>query len=104
MFALLIVFIVIICTILILIVLIQNPKGGGLSSNFTGGSAGVMGGVQQTTDFLEKSTWVLALSLMILAIVSTAFISKSTSAGSDEVKSKTEQLINNGDTPTPEDQ
>ena len=46
-----------------LIVLVQNPKGGGLASGFTGGAA--MGGVQRTTDFLEKSTWYLVVALFV---------------------------------------
>ncbi|MFN5648201.1 MAG: preprotein translocase subunit SecG, partial [Sphingobacteriales bacterium] len=36
-----------------LIVLIQNPKGGGLSGNIAGFSNQFMG-VKQTTDVLEK--------------------------------------------------
>lgn len=42
-----------------LIVLIQNPKGGGLSGNIAGFSNQFMG-VKQTTDVLEKGTWVLS--------------------------------------------
>ena len=42
--------------LLVLIILIQNPKGGGLSSTF-GGGANQMMGVKRTTDFLEKTTW-----------------------------------------------
>lgn len=48
--------------------MVQNPKGGGLSSSF-GGSA-QMGGVQKTTDFLDKSTWVLATALILLILLS----------------------------------
>ena len=44
--------------------MVQNPKGGGLSSSFGGG--GQMGGVQNTTDFLTKSTWALATLLAVL--------------------------------------
>ena len=44
-----------------------NPKGGGLSSGFAG-SNNIMG-VQRTGDFLEKGTWVLAVTLMILALM-----------------------------------
>lgn len=31
-------------------------------------------GVQRTTDFLEKGTWILAVSLLVLCLVSTALI------------------------------
>ena len=48
--------------------MVQNPKGGGLSSSL-GGSA-QMGGVQKTTDFLDKSTWTLATVLIVLILMS----------------------------------
>ena len=51
----LIVVILIISFLLGAVILVQNPKGGGLAAGFTGGAQ--MGGVQRTTDFLEKSTW-----------------------------------------------
>lgn len=60
--------------ILSLIVLVQNPKGGGLSGNIAGFSTQFMG-VKQTTDVLEKGTWVLASVIIILCLVSTFFIS-----------------------------
>lgn len=56
-----------VCVLLGLIILIQNPKGGGLSSGFSG-SNNIMG-VQRTGDFLEKGTWVLAITLMVLALL-----------------------------------
>ena len=49
--------------------MVQNPKGGGLSSTF-GGAQQQIGGVQKTTDFLDKSTWVLAIILGLLILVS----------------------------------
>ncbi|WDF76972.1 preprotein translocase subunit SecG [Mucilaginibacter sp. KACC 22773] len=62
----LIILTVIVCALLGLIVLIQNPKGGGLSSNFS--SSSQLMGVQKTGDFLEKGTWVLAITVMVLAL------------------------------------
>ena len=47
--------ITIVCFLLILAIMVQNPKGGGLSSSF--GGTQQIGGVQKTTDFLDKSTW-----------------------------------------------
>ncbi len=52
---------------MILIVLAQNSKGGGLSSTF-GGGAGQFGGVVQTNKFLEKTTWTLAIALIVFSI------------------------------------
>ena len=60
---LLTVIILIICFLLGAVILVQNPKGGGLASGFTGGAA--MGGVRRTTDFLEKSTWYLVVALFV---------------------------------------
>ena len=62
--------IVLCCVLLVLIILIQNPKGGGLSSTFGGGGANQMMGVKRTTDFLEKTTWTLAIALIVLILLS----------------------------------
>ncbi|WDF69160.1 preprotein translocase subunit SecG [Sphingobacterium oryzagri] len=62
----LIILIVLTSVLLALIVLIQNPKGGGLSSGFAG-SSNLMG-VQRTGDFLEKGTWGLAIALMVFCL------------------------------------
>ena len=48
--------------------MVQNPKGGGLSSSLGGSQQ--MGGVQKTTDFLDKSTWTLATILIALILLS----------------------------------
>ena len=47
--------------------MIQNPKGGGLSSAFGGGNQ-IMG-VKKTADILEKTTWILAAILVALCLV-----------------------------------
>ncbi|MFN6014916.1 MAG: preprotein translocase subunit SecG, partial [Flavobacteriales bacterium] len=54
---------------LILVVYIQNPKGGGLSSDF--GAAQQIGGVQKTNDFIDKATWILAGLIMVFSIILT---------------------------------
>ncbi len=66
MLIVLVILVVLVCALLGLIVLIQNPKGGGLSSNFS--SSSQLMGVQKTGDFLEKGTWFLAIALMVLAL------------------------------------
>lgn len=48
--------------------MVQNPKGGGLSSSL--GGTQMMGGVQRTTDFLDKSTWTLGAVLIGLILIS----------------------------------
>jgi preprotein translocase subunit SecG len=59
------VLVVIASILLILIVLVQNSKGGGLASNFA--SSNQVMGVRKTTDFLEKATWTLAGTLLVLS-------------------------------------
>ncbi len=60
--------------LLILVVLAQNPKGGGLSSQFGGsGGASQIMGVQKTGDILEKLTWGFAIALLTLTL-STSFL------------------------------
>lgn len=66
MTTLFIILIVLVSVILAFFVLIQNPKGGGLSSGFSGGSN--LMGVQRTGDFLEKGTWTMAILLIVLSI------------------------------------
>ena len=55
------------CVGLILFVLVQNPKGGGLNSEF--GSAVQLGGAKRATDILEKGTWGLAIGIALLCLV-----------------------------------
>ena len=73
MVTLFIILIVLASVILSLIVLVQNPKGGGLAGNVAGFSNQFMG-VKQTTDVLEKGTWIFAAVIGILCIISTVFI------------------------------
>jgi preprotein translocase subunit SecG len=79
--------------ILGLIVLVQNPKGGGLSSSFGGFSNQLMG-VKQTTDVLEKGTWLFAGIVGILCLISPLFIPKTGG-------SKNEDLIKNAPATAP---
>ena len=73
MTTLFIILIIIACIVLSLIVLVQNPKGGGLAANIGGFSNQFMG-VKQTTDVLEKGTWIFAAVIGVLCIVSSMFI------------------------------
>jgi preprotein translocase subunit SecG len=67
--ALLSIIIILASILLIFVVFIQNPKGGGLSSDF--GASSQLGGIQKTNDFIDKSTWTLAGVIMLLSIVLT---------------------------------
>ena len=79
----LLVLILIIALLLGVVILVQNPKGTGLASGFEG--AGRIGGVQRTTDFLEKSTWYVTIALFVLCIGATgAFSAGSANTGGFE--------------------
>ncbi len=89
------VLIIIASVILGLIVLIQNPKGGGLSGSLSGIGSQLMG-VKQSTDVLEKGTWVFAAIVAILCLVSPAFIPK------DGGSSANDDLLKNAPVNTPQ--
>lgn len=65
--------VVLACAVLGFIVLVQNPKGGGLAANI-GGLSNQFMGVKQTTDVLEKGTWIFAAIVALMCIFSSAFI------------------------------
>jgi len=69
-FSIFLILIVIVAFLLVVVIMVQNPKGGGLSSSFGGGSSQQLGGVKKTTDFLDKSTWALAILLLALILLS----------------------------------
>ncbi|MEO6730995.1 MAG: preprotein translocase subunit SecG [Ferruginibacter sp.] len=90
---------VIIASIILgLIVLVQNPKGGGLSGSLGGFSNQLMG-VKQTTDVLEKGTWVFASIVGVLCIISPIFIPKDAGGSS-----KNDDLINRAPSSAPQQQ
>ena len=79
MYTLVVILILIVSVLLGLIVLVQNSKGGGLVSNF--GGANQMMGVRQTTDFLEKATWTMAIVLVVLCLFSRKILPVSSKEG-----------------------
>lgn len=74
MYTLIIVLILIASVLMCGIVLIQESKGGGLASSFS--TSNQIMGVRKTTDFLEKATWTLAAAMVVLSVVSSAFVVK----------------------------
>jgi len=88
--------IIAVCVALGFVVLIQNPKGGGLSSTF--GSVGnQILGARRSTDVVEKATWTLAVLLLAFSLLSVVFIDRkaSTASGTTLPKSETEQSVLN---------
>ncbi|MEI6086585.1 MAG: preprotein translocase subunit SecG [Bacteroidota bacterium] len=82
MIILFLILIVIACAALGFIVLVQNPKGGGLSAN-VGGLSNQLMGVKQTTDVLEKGTWLFAGIIALLAVFSSIFLKGGVSSNVD---------------------
>ncbi|CAM3853552.1 preprotein translocase subunit SecG [Flavobacterium branchiophilum NBRC 15030 = ATCC 35035] len=79
MFSIFLILITIVCLLLIVVIMVQNPKGGGLSSSI--GGSQMLGGVQKTTDFLDKSTWTLGAVLLVLILLSSlSFIGNDTAS------------------------
>lgn len=73
MVILFVILVILACIVLGLVVLVQNPKGGGLGTNI-GGISNQFMGVKQTTDILEKGTWIFAALVALLCLFSPAFI------------------------------
>ena len=69
MYTIFAILIIITSILLVLVVLVQNPKGGGLSSDF--GSPGQLGGVKKTNEFIDRLTWSLAGIIVLVSIVIT---------------------------------
>ena len=67
MYTLFVILIVLAALLMIGIVLIQESKGGGLASNFS--SSNQIMGVRKTTDVIEKTTWGLAVAMVVLSVL-----------------------------------
>lgn len=95
-----IVLILIASILLILAVLAQNPKSG-MAANF-GASNQVMG-VRQTADFLEKFTWGLAISIVVLSLIATMTMpSASISSSKSGVERALEQSLDSNENLMPQ--
>ncbi len=98
MYVFLTILIIAVCFLLVLAVLVQNPKGGGLSAAFGGMGNQVMG-ARRASDFIEKFTWGAVVTLLVLSLVSAVFMPKE---GKEEVqKSELEDKVNQTNFPLP---
>lgn len=80
LYTLCIILILIASVLVILAVLVQSPKSG-MAANF-GASNQVMG-VRQTSDFLEKFTWMMAVVIVVLSLLATLAMDSSLVARSN---------------------
>lgn len=93
------IFILILCVLLGLVILVQNPKGGGLTQSLGGVSSQVFG-AKNSTGLVEKVTWYLAIAIVVLSMSSVVFIpSKSTPQEAE--KSTAEQMNEEGELNAP---
>jgi len=80
---------IIVCSLLILVVLMQNSKGGGISSQF--GAATQIMGVRRGADVIEKATWTLAILLLVFSLLSTPKIGVASETGNPSKSSTKEK-------------
>jgi len=90
--------VIIACVLQVLVVLVQNSKGGGLAANFT--SAGQSMGIRKTADFLEKATWTLAGTILILCVVATATIPRGAATERSRIKNSIQNAVDPNAIPT----
>jgi len=91
MYIVFVVLIIIASFLLILAVLAQNPKSG-MAANF-GASNQVMG-VRETSNFLEKSTWTLAVAIVVLSLCASIAMSSHKNVRVNRTDSLIEQVTN----------
>lgn len=96
MYTLFVILIVIAAILMIGIVLIQESKGGGLASDFA--SYNSIGGVRKTTDFIEKTTWGLAI-FMVVVSVACAYVAPSANTDSSVMEGIENPITNPNNTP-----
>jgi preprotein translocase subunit SecG len=90
--------VLIVCVLLVMIVLVQNSKGGGLASNFQ--SSNQFMGVRKTTDFLEKSTWTLAVALMVFSVIGSLTIPRANETERSVIEDQIDNVVDPNAIPT----
>ena len=93
MYTILLILTIVISVLMCLIVLIQESKGGGLASSFS--SSNQIMGVRKTTYVVEKTTWALAIALVVLSVLTVFFIPKTTATESVIMNQAKEQSATN---------
>jgi preprotein translocase subunit SecG len=96
LYTLFVILIVIAAVLMIGIVLIQESKGGGLSTSFA--QYNQIGGVRKTTDFIEKATWGLAAAMVVISVVC-AWVAPTTAADSSVMENIENPVTNPNNLP-----
>ena len=92
MYNIIIFLIIFLSFLLVLVIMVQNPKGGGLASTF-GGDSQQIGGVKKTTDFLDRSTWILASLLFLLILFSNITLNSGGEVNESELLNNSDDIV-----------
>lgn len=79
----------VVCVLLSVVILIQNPKGGGINSSYSGISNQILG-ARRSTDVVEKATWTLAALLLVFSLSTGFFIDRKAGTGANQQLPKSE--------------
>ena len=88
MFIALIIIEIILSILLMFAVLMQSSKGGGLAGSLGSGGMGAVFGVRRTSDFLSRSTWILATVFIVLALITNIFFLPGKGTSSESIIQK----------------
>jgi len=88
MITILITFLILVCVVMTIAVLLQSSKGSGLVGPIAGTGVTTMFGARRTSDFLSKSTVVLAVVFLLGSLLLNLYISKGGSGSSESIIQK----------------
>lgn len=83
-----IILLVIVAILLMAVVLLQSSKGSGLSGSFGGSGVASNFGVRRTSDFLTKSTMILAGIFLFGSLFLNLYINKGSAGTSESIIQK----------------
>lgn len=92
------VIILVLCILLSIVILVQNPKGGGLTQSLGGVSSQVFG-AKNSAGLIDKITWYMALAIVLLCFSSVMF--EDSLGGSQKSKSDAETMSQEVVSPAP---
>ena len=93
MYTSIVILVVLASVLMCLIVLIQESKGGGLAADYSNNNQIL--GAPKTTNFIEKATWGLAAAMIVLSVISVAFLENGSSNESVLQQNAIEQAATN---------
>jgi preprotein translocase subunit SecG len=93
MYTSIVILVVLASVLMCLIVLIQESKGGGLAADYSNNNQIL--GAPKTTNFIEKATWGLAAAMIVLSVISVAFLNNGSSNDSILQQNAIEQAATN---------